>query len=95
MTNLNPRHVKLIEVLYRDGTWHVVIHYVDTDREPWDQETYETQEQAAAAGRTTGRWIAESQGSPVQIHFKTKDGKIPKGQHGTATYGHDPEETVG
>jgi hypothetical protein len=99
MTETNPaenlRTIKLIEVLRKQGRWCVVLHFRDKDADSFIQEAYSTKAQAKAAAQAMGRWIAQTQGFPIQVHFKKRNGQIPKGGHGTVTYGHDPKRYAG
>lgn len=92
---LNLRTIKLIEVLRKGGRWTVVLHFRDSEHPPDIHESYRTKKEAIAAARAMGRWIATTQNFPIQLHIKKRNGRIPKGQHGTATYGDDPPGTVG
>lgn len=90
-----PNRVWLVEVVpYEDG-WNVVLHYKNNDLPPKILNHHETKAPAEAEARRVGREIAQAQGNPVEARFKLRNGQIPKGVHGTATYGHDPKETSG
>lgn len=100
MTETNPalnlQTVKLIEVVRKQGAWMVVLHFRDkTHPAERIQDAFRTQKEAAAAAKAMARWIAETQGFPVQVHVKKRNGQIPKGGHGTFTYGKDPERYKG
>ena len=89
----NTRPIRRIEVVWKKDRWYVVLHYADKTKE--DLNTFDTKEAAEARARAIGHWAADRQQSPVEARFKTKDGKIPEGEHGTATYGHDPKDSRG
>jgi hypothetical protein len=95
MVNINPKMVTLIEVVRKNGRWCIVIHWKVDEREPVIQEAYTTKAKAARVARAMGRWIAETQGSPVQLHIKKRNGQIPAGGHGVETYGNDPVKYKG
>lgn len=89
----NRREIVRIEVLWKKDAWYVVLHYADKTKD--DLNVFNNKEDAEARAREIGHWAADRQGSTVEARFKTKDGKIPEGEHGTATYGRDPETTKG
>jgi hypothetical protein len=89
---LNARIVKTVEVLPKDGKWVTAIHYDDPE---WPnvkiQNSHQFKYQARREGRVIAIWIAESQGSSVQLLVKDRKGVIR--EHNT--YGYDPEGTKG
>lgn len=91
----NTRIVKTVEVVWKKDRWYVVIHYRGGMRPKEDLNTFDNKEDAEARATDIAQWAANTSGFPVETRFKTKDGKIPKGHHGTATHGHDPEASEG
>lgn len=89
----NRREIVRIEVLWKKDAWYVDLHYADGTKQELNR--YTNKEEAENRAREIGNWAADRQQSTVEARFKTKDGKIPEGDHGTATYGPDPKATRG
>ena len=90
-----PNRIWLIEVVPKYNRWVIVLHYKNANRLPHSLNSYQRKSDAVAEARQIGRDSAQLQGNSVQLHIKKKDGTIPKGSHGTSTYGYDPEGSEG